>query len=52
MSLKEKWKGWEDREEDISSYWIIKGGGAGIIKRKLEIIVSGEPALEKTMDLS
>jgi len=34
--LKKKWKEWEDKEEDISSYWLSlrKGEDTGSLKRK------------------
>jgi hypothetical protein len=50
---KERWKGQED-EEDVSSYLINlrKREDTGILKKKHDIALSGELALEEDMYLS
>jgi phage anti-repressor protein len=56
--LKQRWqeryKGREDEEGDVSSYWITvrKRENPGSCKMKHKISLSGEIALEVAMDLS
>jgi hypothetical protein len=54
MLLKEWWKGREDGEEVVRSYRINlrKSDGTGLWKRKHQIALSGEVALEETMEQS
>ena len=52
--LKEEYKGREDEEEDVSNYWMTlrKREDNGNSKRKHQIALSGELALEEAMGLS
>jgi hypothetical protein len=52
--LKERLKGQEDEEQNVSSYWMIlrKRQDAGNRKRKYYIALFGELALEDDMDHS
>ena len=52
--LNEKWKGRDDEEEDVSSYWMTsrKGEDTVSLKRKHQKPLCRELALEETMDVS
>jgi hypothetical protein len=52
--LKERWKGWEDEEEDVNSYCMTlrKREDPGNLQTKNYIALSGELALEEAVDLS
>ena len=54
MFLKERQKGQEDEEEDISSYWttLRKQEDTGNSDKEYQISLSGELALEVAVDLS
>jgi hypothetical protein len=51
--MNERETGWEDDEEDVSSYWKIKEKRecVGVWKKKHYIALSGELVLEEAMDL-
>jgi hypothetical protein len=54
MLFKGRQKGWEDQEEDVSTYWMTlrETEDTGIRKRKHEIALRGQLTSEQAMDLS